>query len=144
MCLYFLFLSFSRSPISVAAAAIYMASQASDEKRSQKGSNDSVFSSWLWNAVLWLVYCCLDHSVNQKLYLCIKIVRVFTGNNCIYNLSPSTYKLNALCEFNNMQNSKLNRQMGLRYRESNVRRLLPASDYCRAQFCCLNFARAWQ
>ena len=29
--------SFRRSPISVAAAAIYMASQASDEKRSQKG-----------------------------------------------------------------------------------------------------------
>lgn len=31
---------FRRSPISVAAAAIYMASQASEEKRSQKGANN--------------------------------------------------------------------------------------------------------
>lgn len=30
---------FSRSPISVAAAAIYMASQASADKKSQKGKN---------------------------------------------------------------------------------------------------------
>ena len=29
---------FSRSPISVAAAAIYMASQASEDKKSQKGT----------------------------------------------------------------------------------------------------------
>lgn len=33
---------FSRSPISVAAAAIYMASQASADKKSQKGKNKYV------------------------------------------------------------------------------------------------------
>ena len=27
------------------------------------------------------------------------------------------------------------------YRQSNVRQLLPASDYCRALFCCLNWAQ---
>jgi len=72
MCLYFLFLSFSRSPISVAAAAIYMASQASDEKRSQKGSNEIFFPSRLWNTVLLYDQCYLDHSLSQKFYLCVK------------------------------------------------------------------------
>ena len=28
-----------------------------------------------------------------------------------------------------------------RYRQSNVQRFLPASDYCRALFCCLNCAQ---
>ncbi len=31
-----------RSPISIAAAAIYMASQASDDKKSQKGMSSSI------------------------------------------------------------------------------------------------------
>ena len=34
-------------------------------------------------------------------------------------------------------NSKLKRQMRYPYRHSNVRRLLPASDYCGALFRCL-------
>ena len=32
-----------------------------------------------------------------------------------------------------LYNSNLNRQMRFRYRQSDVRRFLPASDYCRAR-----------
>ena len=35
-----------RSPISVAAAAIYMASQASEEKKTQKGKSQTLFDGW--------------------------------------------------------------------------------------------------
>ena len=46
--------------------------------------------------------------------------------------------------FNNMRTPKLKVQATnaffVRYRQSNVRRLLPASDYCRALFRCLNCA----
>ena len=46
--------------------------------------------------------------------------------------------------FNNMRTPKLKAQPTnafFRYHQSNVRRLLPASDYCRALFRCLNRAQ---
>ena len=46
--------------------------------------------------------------------------------------------------FNNMRTPKLKAQPTnafFRYHQSNVRRLLPASDYCRALFRCLNCAQ---
>ena len=125
MSLYVLFLSFSRSPISVAAAAIYMASQASDEKRSQKGSYERFFLSWLWNTVLWSVYCCLW---NQELYsssllknftqVVCHIVPVLTGNNwgfIIFTVSPpppaGLMQSLRLSITRGLQNSKLDQQM---------------------------------
>ena len=47
-------LFFSRSPISIAAAAIYMASQASKEKRSAKGSEYSraIYTKFYINSLL--------------------------------------------------------------------------------------------
>jgi len=148
MCLYFLFLSFSRSPISVAAAAIYMASQASDEKRSQKGSNERFFPSWLWNTVLLYDQCCLDHSLNQKFYLCVKsfqysLVIIEGCVTFITSLPPHT-SLMHYCAFQWHADSKIQSSTDkcvLRYRESIVRWVLSASDHCRALFRCLNFAQ---
>lgn len=65
--------SFRRSPISVAAAAIYMASQASDEKRSQKGFWYIIIYVRLWISSK-LDFALLSGSFTCEIYLVILIL----------------------------------------------------------------------
>ena len=73
----------------------------------------------------------------------VRMTRLRSALGCLPLLTPLPARLIDYCTFQERADSEIQSPTGkciFRYRQSNVRRFLLASDYCRALFRCLNCA----